>query len=254
MGELIYCRGELASLPFYIEESGVNLFSVEEVSYYILHNLYFLDRELYGEELCNWIALECKDEELAEKLRHLYKSDGDSYPFFMTILMESGYCKKDELQLADRVLKDLQHRSYFEKKKLRSDYYLQNRKYARAILEYTQLLQSDEAKKEDKTVLSKVYHNLGVAYMRMFCYEEGLDCFQKAYGYVEREETNRAILLCEDLLQGRISEEWKESEDFSAKMEEADHLLQMKDAEGFETFIFDLLLEWKKEYRKYSQT
>lgn len=35
MGELLLCHETIAALPYYIEETGINIYSMEELSYYI---------------------------------------------------------------------------------------------------------------------------------------------------------------------------------------------------------------------------
>ena len=40
MGELILCRMPIAGSPYYIEEKGINIYSLEELSYYIANSTY----------------------------------------------------------------------------------------------------------------------------------------------------------------------------------------------------------------------
>ena len=58
MGELILCNHALASLPYYLEAVSLNLYSLEELSYYIEHNLYLLDTDFMCYELCGWVERE----------------------------------------------------------------------------------------------------------------------------------------------------------------------------------------------------
>ena len=49
MGELLLCHETIAALPYYIEETGINIYSMEELSYYISGNVIQVD----GGYLCN---------------------------------------------------------------------------------------------------------------------------------------------------------------------------------------------------------
>ena len=54
MGELLLCHETIAALPYYIEETGINIYSMEELSYYISGNVYLLDHSFMCESLCTW--------------------------------------------------------------------------------------------------------------------------------------------------------------------------------------------------------
>ena len=69
MGELILCSRPIAAAPFYIEELSVNLYSLEELSYYIFHNVYLLNSDFMSVELCQWVDSELGMKELANELK-----------------------------------------------------------------------------------------------------------------------------------------------------------------------------------------
>ena len=56
MGELFICNEPIAALPYYIEGISWNVYSIEELCYYIEHNTYLLDKDFMTEELCTWIG------------------------------------------------------------------------------------------------------------------------------------------------------------------------------------------------------
>ena len=39
MGELILCNQNMAAFPYYVEEAAIGVYSLEELSYYICHNV-----------------------------------------------------------------------------------------------------------------------------------------------------------------------------------------------------------------------
>ena len=43
MGELLLCNEAIAAMPYYIEGVSINVYSIEELNYYIINNTYLLD-------------------------------------------------------------------------------------------------------------------------------------------------------------------------------------------------------------------
>ena len=60
MGELILCNQNMAAFPYYVEEAAIGVYSLEELSYYICHNVYLLRSDFMNEDLCNWLEWELK--------------------------------------------------------------------------------------------------------------------------------------------------------------------------------------------------
>lgn len=62
MGELILCSHPIAAMPYYIDNISLNVYSLEELCYYIENHLYLIEADFMSEELCLWIG-----QELGEK-------------------------------------------------------------------------------------------------------------------------------------------------------------------------------------------
>ena len=58
MGELLYCHEPIAALPYYVEGIGMNLYSMEELCYYIMENTFLLDNFFLREELGTWVEIQ----------------------------------------------------------------------------------------------------------------------------------------------------------------------------------------------------
>lgn len=50
MGGLILCRKK-AEVPLYIELSNINIYSMEELCYYLYHNIYAINKSFFNEAL-----------------------------------------------------------------------------------------------------------------------------------------------------------------------------------------------------------
>lgn len=254
MSELILCSGRIASLPFYIESAELNIYSLEELCYYIEHNLYALDRELMTEELISFIEKELEERDLAAKLRQIRRGEDSVYQFFMTILIFSGYSGKRELQECDDTLKSLRNKSEFECRKIRADHYLVKELYARAITEYRILLESEDRKKEPEFEIGNVWHNLGCAYAGLFLFAEAEECFFTAAAKNQSLESAEMLRLCREARAGHFPEAFTEADpEYEKALTRAKERLSEKDTEGFYEELGKLIYSYKKEYRRNSQ-
>ena len=69
MSGYILCQTKKAQHPYFIENISMNIYSIEELCYYLYHNLYLADHTVFNEELCNWLRDELELVHLAAKLK-----------------------------------------------------------------------------------------------------------------------------------------------------------------------------------------
>ena len=98
MGELILCRQPMAATPFYIENASLNIYSLEELCYYIYHNTETLDPMLISDELLDWIDQELSFTALSERLRTQKRSGMPFHVQIETILSSCGYLTPAEIR------------------------------------------------------------------------------------------------------------------------------------------------------------
>ena len=98
MSGYILCQTKKADKPFFVESINTNIYSLEELCYFLYHNLYLVDSSVINENLCTWISEELDLPRLAAKLRpHLGKfasAEDVLYPVFKEI----NYLTYDELK------------------------------------------------------------------------------------------------------------------------------------------------------------
>ena len=76
MGELLLCNEAIAAMPYYIEGVSINVYSIEELNYYIINNTYLLDDDFMSLELCTWIENHAHLPKLAMHLRTIISTNG----------------------------------------------------------------------------------------------------------------------------------------------------------------------------------
>ena len=275
MGELLLCNEPIASLPYYIEGISWNIYSLEELCYYIENNTYLLEREFMTEELCVWIEKEMKHAELAEKLKNILQGNGQLSDFVLAILMESGYCPLESVREIVRTLHEMEEKSDFECNKIRADRLMEKEKYLSSIYEYKRLLDSNDAGEQPDELLGSIWHNLGTAYASLYLFGEASDCYEKAYYLNHREESIRECLCAyrcqkdeagfsdivkkyqvpEELLRGLENEilmvtENEKLEEFRKKIDALSVMAQNGKKSEYQKQISKMIFQWKEEYRR----
>ena len=179
MGELILCHQAIAATPYYIEEMSVNIYSLEELSYYISKNVYLIGPELKSRELCRWVEKSLNMEDLAIELRKLSDEQAPLHIFVGHILRSSGYLTEQEIKDICEIIATFENKTEAERGKMRADRLLDRDKPVDAIYEYEALLTSKD--KDVEPLRGSISHNLGVAYARLFFFNQAAECFEEGF-------------------------------------------------------------------------
>ena len=179
MGELILCKRPIAATPYFIDELSLNIYSLEELSYYVSHNVYLLNSSFCNTDLCRWIGSELGMKELESELLHLIQENTPLHIFVGHILTACGYLTASEIKQLMDVITTFENKSEAECKKIRGDRLMEKNRLVDAIYEYENIL--DGELEMSKSLEGDVHHNLGTAYARLFFFREAANCFEKAY-------------------------------------------------------------------------
>lgn len=194
MGELILCKRPIAAEPYYIEDASVNIYSIEEMCYYISHNVYLINTDFACVELCNWIGHEVGYDEQKALLKVL----DDKKPlhvFIKTLLNCSDYLTAEEIRNVIETIASFENKSPAECAKIRADRLLDKSKIVDALYEYQNILDDHKDNISSKEFLGDVWHNLGVCYSMLFFFREASVCFEYAY-QLNRKKISLEAMLC----------------------------------------------------------
>mgnify|MGYP002520551059 FL=1 len=275
MGELLLCHETIAALPYYIEETGINIYSMEELSYYISGNVYLLDRSFMCESLCTWIEKQMKRTELAEKLRTCIRTEKRLSDFVFAILEDTAYCTMKEMQEIVFAVRQMEQKSDFECEKIRADQLMEKDKYLAAIYRYKHLLETADTKETSEVLRGNIWHNLGTAYARLFLFEEAGRCYEKAYEYNKQKESLRECLMCcrcrhDEAMFAEIADKYQVNEmeqqeieneisiacksekleQFESRLEELAQQSGGAQKAKVKKDVMNMIVQWKKDYRR----
>ena len=259
------CVGKKTANPFYIEQLCLNIFSFEELLYFIKGNAYILDDSIINEKLFDFIGKELELPDLHEQLKVLYRKDKGISDYVCTILAYGHYVNEEELEGIRRIIEGNTDVRPFVRRISRGNFFFQNRNYVAAAGEYSAALEECE---ENDRRLSEVYHNLGMIYASSFLFRESAGFFKKEWEISEdpaalkrylkalktgvpKEEFESEVLKADPdpevfkLAKEEINKASEEAEkEVSALMD-----LQYRDRVGFVRKAEEMILSLKNEYR-----
>lgn len=189
MSELWICREQKARRPFRIKAAGVEVRTMEELCFYLYQSRELLDEAVMGEELFAWLAGELKLPRLAATLAEERKQGKNALWCAYFLLKESGMYAEEELAKIKELCLAMESKDAFELGKLRADRFLQKKQYLRSIREYQRLTLLGEKDGCSRKLMGNVWHDLGVAYARLFLFGEAAECFAKAYELNRKDES-----------------------------------------------------------------
>ena len=194
------CVGNYATTPYCMPGLGINVYSMEELSYCLQENAFLLDFSVMNDSLLDWIDRECGLRELAKALYPLVHKKGSLSAFVVNLMNFVGLYDEQQVAEVEQVLKKGAGLSSIEKKKSQIDYLVRKKKYSAAIRGYDSLIDKwQEQEAEGKLLpavscLADILHNKGVALTGLMIYDKAAEFFLKAYETDAREDYYRDYL------------------------------------------------------------
>jgi tetratricopeptide (TPR) repeat protein len=194
MSGYILCQVKKAEKPFYIENISTNIYSIEELCYYLYNNLYLVDRSLISNKLCTWLDEELKLPKLAAKLRPFIGKEAGLEEILYPIFKEINYLAYEELRILNGRIERRNKESEEIREKRKGDALMENRMYVNAIRVYQKLLEKD-SREISREMRERILHNQGCAYSYLFQMDKAQDCFFAAWKVNQSEKALKIYLL-----------------------------------------------------------
>ena len=185
------CLRKQAEKPYYIESIRTGIYSLEELCFYLYHNICLIDETIMNEGLCDWIRDELGLTRLYRQLYAQLEKKESAVFFIMPIFREAGYLSQQELREFQERLTKLEVQSEDMKQKLIRDYLVKEQMFARAVWEYDQMLERRNPGKLGTQFYAAVWNNLGCAYAGLFQFEQAAKCYWESYSLMKTKETFR---------------------------------------------------------------
>ncbi len=179
MSNVLVCVGAYAKTPYFITHDCCNIYSVEELCYYLYHNAYLLDDTFVTLELAEWLVTETELPQIAKEVRKLVGKIDCLSKLVVLLANEIGFYEEDEWRALLSEIGKSNKLTVEERRKVRADSFLREGKYALAMDEYGIIIR--QSRLEQTKLRSMVYHNMGVCEARLFNFKRAAELFGKAY-------------------------------------------------------------------------
>lgn len=186
------CSIKMAEQPFFIESIGTRIYSIEELCWFLHHNLCLIDESITSPALVEWIRDELGLKSLARKLSDaLERPDRDVSYFVLPIFQEVSYLRPGESRQVRDELTRSQVRPQEERTKTRGDYLLRGGRYQAACTLYRGILDNRSAGKLSAPFYASVWNNLGCALARQYRFREAAEAFLNGWRMFRSRELMR---------------------------------------------------------------
>lgn len=244
MGKIILCSGEMAKNPYIHNETGIEIYSMEELCYFIYNNIDILDNNFFNDDLARWVELEVKLEKRGKRLQELNASQTNVKDIIVYILCSTDYYSEREIKELIYHMDDYGLLSPYEKKKKEAGSHMKYEKYMRALILYEELLEMIPREDIPTNELGDIYHNLGVAKANTKGVEYAIPEFKRGYEYNKNENT--IILYLTSLLYvGRVSEFNQSVLDYTVSQSVVDKVKEISDISKY-----PMSKEYEDDYNK----
>ncbi len=275
MSKLILCSGTRTKIPYCFVATGIKVYSIEELCYYIFHHIYMIEEDIYSDALIDWIQLELKLAGRAERLRQLKQAKADVKTMVTFVLCSSDYYSESEIKGLLKKLDDIAAMPKIKRSCIKADNSLSEGQYTEAAAEYEKILNSAEATDLAPEDYGDILHNLAVAKVHTVGLKQAAQYMLEAYERNHRKESliqylcalqllGYEVLYHEKLKEYEVSQEMQESlENFmkqnkeeaeqSQSMTDIHSLRQMKEKGQMLEYYRkteELLEAWKTEIRR----
>ncbi len=186
MRETLVCIGKIGTQGYYFDETGIRIYSYEELCYYFSRHMICYLYTLPEQDLLYYIRDELGLEKLFKQLIRLDNPEKDQMKYFSALYREGNYYSEDEIRDILDGYRRLKNAPEYLQNKWKGDLFIRYGYAKRALVCYQESLKYPKLSGDE---LGCLYHNLGIAHMKLFRFSEAKIDFVKAYQYVGDEKS-----------------------------------------------------------------
>ena len=181
MGKLIECCGKIADKPYHFRLTDTNVYSIEEVCYYIYNNIYIIREQIFDKDFSMWLRNELGMTVVADKIDSMRFDKRKLKDIVVTICCSCDYYDEEQINELIGVMDSIENLSEWQKSKIKADNYSRFGLYEKAVEEYAAILEKDDMLGANDEDYGKIYHNMGTAFCGLGAFIKASDSFEHAY-------------------------------------------------------------------------
>ncbi len=170
--------------PLQIPRTGWMVYAFDELCWYVKENVSALDKEFFDERLFRWLDGLSGSSRFSDSLRRMKEEDRPMADLVRFLFSASDYISPAEQKEAAAALAALEKQDASERAGMVADYYYRYGRYMSAALQYQHaiwLSEHDEQASSTRGFRSGLWHNMGLALLRLGDRESAVQCLQKAF-------------------------------------------------------------------------
>ncbi|MGN0166267.1 MAG: hypothetical protein ACI39R_08810 [Lachnospiraceae bacterium] len=181
MGKFIFCIGNKAKFPYTFHTTGVSVYTMEELCYYLYHNIDTLEEDLSDMALVTWIRNELGIVDRADFLEQLMQRGAGLKDVVVSIFCSTDYYTEDEINHLIKEIDALYDMLPIERKKRHADMLMKFKKYSEAGFEYRSIIDDRGFDQLSVAAQGNVYHNVAVLMAKNGRFQAASRYFDTAY-------------------------------------------------------------------------
>ncbi|MCI8307907.1 MAG: hypothetical protein HFH14_07655 [Lachnospiraceae bacterium] len=194
MGRMILCTSDKARIPYVFPVSEAKVYTIEELCYYIYHNIYEITLDCFNEKLVTWLKNELGMDTIAKKLHNMIEAESGLKDRVISIMCSCDYYTEEDIKALLHIISDMENMPYHGRMKTKADYLMKYGKYALAKRTYDKILDSGFAVNLSPAEYGDILHNRSIACFYTGAYAEAIQGFKDAYSRNNNPETLRHYL------------------------------------------------------------
>lgn len=190
-----------AKQPYYVSELNKNIYSLEELSYFLYNYMYLVDERFFSDKLVNYVENVLGNPTIAQGIRQTRAHGGRLTDTIAFVVKTSGYYSDKELDKFTKQLELLGNKTNTERIKAKADILMETGKYNLAQTYYNRIIKMGVNPDLPSEFYGNVYHNIGVTYVKMFSFELASEYFARAYGINKDNESLKSLIISDIMAQ-----------------------------------------------------
>lgn len=177
----ILCEGTVAKIPFGIPYANQQVYSVEELCYYVYNHIYTITEDFFQQPMAQWLEEQAGCPVLGKKLRNMLAEGVGMKDLVVTLLCGCDYYREEEIRKLVEIMNGIANLPLYKRKKMKADNYLRAGRYGKSLLEYRKLLHGSFAVNFSTEEYGDILHNQGIAHFYTSSFDEAASDFKEAY-------------------------------------------------------------------------
>ena len=170
-----------ATTGYWIETLKKNIYSIEEINYFIYNHIDLVYRDFFCDALFDYIEKELEQPAMAEDLRSIAASGGNTGDFVKYILNASYYYNGRELANIAGLVSNIDNMGKAERIKIQGDAYYRAGNYNSALKCYLEILRNIGTEELSSSFYGRIAYIVGTIYAKLFMNKSANAYFSYAY-------------------------------------------------------------------------